>query len=115
MANNMKNISWIERLVLTMILMLTLSINLFPQVSDKIINVQTDQLVEKKPILLTADLSPNFIFNKIEFAYRAFGESEFTRLEMTVTNNKASITIPAEKVIPPYIEYYLLLYIKDTA
>jgi hypothetical protein len=115
MADNMKNISWVERLTLTLILMLTISINIFSQVSDKIINVQTDQPIEKKPILLTADLSPNFIFNKIEFAYRVFGESEFTRLEMVITNNKASITIPADKVIPPYIEYYLLIYIKDAA
>lgn len=109
----MKNISCVQRLVLIISLTLVLNCILFTQVSDKVVNIQTDQLVEKKPVTLTVDLSPNFIFDKIEFAYRTFGESEFKRLEMIIANNRSSITIPADKVIPPYLEYYLLLYIKD--
>jgi hypothetical protein len=109
----MKNVLGFWRVVLVITLILILNFNLFTQVSDKVINIEAGQPVEKKPITLTADLSPNFIFDKIEFAYRTFGESEFKRLEMTVANNKASITIPAEKVVAPYVEYYLLLYVKD--
>ncbi len=109
----MKNISCVQRLVLIILLTLVLNCILFTQVSDKVISIQTDQLVEKKPTTLTIDLSPNFIFDKIEFAYRSFGESEFKRQEMIIANNRASIIILPEKVIPPYIEYYLLLYIKD--
>jgi hypothetical protein len=111
----MKNVLGFGHLILVFTLTLILNFNLSAQVSDKVINIQTDRPVEKKPITLTADLSPNFIFDKIEFAYRTFGESEYKRLEMTIANNKASITIAAEKVAAPYLEYYLLLYIKDAA
>lgn len=111
----MKNVLGFWRVVLVVTLILILNFNLFTQVSDKVINIQADVQAEKRPMTLTADLSPNFIFDKIEFAYRTFGESEFKRLEMIIANNKASILIPAEKVTAPYLEYYLLLYVKDAA
>lgn len=81
------------------------------QYSDKIQDISTEPLIEGEILNFTIQLSANTTCcKKIELAYRNYGESEFKILEMNIKGNLASTIIPASDVIPPFIEYYIILY-----
>lgn len=83
------------------------------QYSEKILDIATEPLIEGESINVTVELATSLGFSKIEFAYRNFIESEFRTLEMNITGSLASTVIPAKDVTPPYIEYFIKLYLTD--
>lgn len=84
------------------------------QVSDKILSIVAPPVLENEPINITAVISPAFLYNKIEIAYRTFGETEFKRTEMQITGNNAVAVIPNSTPYTPYLEYFLLIHIPGT-
>jgi hypothetical protein len=46
---------------------------------------------------------------QVYIVYRPFGASDYSRLEMDVVGNAATVTLPAREVVEPFLEYYLVL------
>lgn len=61
------------------------------------------------PLAISADLLHGETIQRVVFLYKPFGSSDFTRLEMDLLGNTASIIIPAIDVKPPFVEYYFAL------
>lgn len=94
-------------------LMVILSSSLIAQISNYVSNVKIGDAKEKTPISVVAELISSEVISNISIAYKQFGVTEFTKLEMVMGANTATATIPAEVVQPPYLEYYLILNLKD--
>ncbi len=77
------------------------------QIVPIISNVSTGEAAEGMPLAVTVDLTQNAGVTQVLFVYRQFGESEFKELEMALQGRSASITLPAEVIRAPYIEYYV--------
>ena len=80
------------------------------QISDKIGKITTGTAEPGKSLSFQIELLQASTLERLELAYRQFGVREFSRIEMSLTGNIASATLPAEAIIPPFVEYYLLLY-----
>lgn len=101
-------------LLFVFVFMLLISDRVEAQVSDKILSITAAPVSENEPINISAVISPAFVYNKIEVAYRSFGETEFKRIEMQITGNHAVAVIPNSAAIPPYLEYFLFIHIPET-
>ncbi|MEK6565570.1 MAG: hypothetical protein AABZ41_02570, partial [Bacteroidota bacterium] len=77
------------------------------QVQAVVTKVNVPAALEKQPLTMSVDLSRNTDVSKVKLWYRSFGESEFKDAEMLLTGRTASVTLPADIVVPPYIEYYI--------
>ncbi len=83
------------------------------QVSDYILSVNIGDAKEKTPLTLTADLVTVENISSLYIAYKPFGENEFQKIEMLITGNTAAGTIPSDVVVPPYLDYYIIINLKD--
>jgi hypothetical protein len=85
----------------------------FSQISNIVSAVRVGEAKEKTPLAISAELFTSENITSITIAYRLFGETEYKKLEMLLAGNGASVTIPSEFVQPPFIEYYLIINIRD--
>lgn len=85
----------------------------FAQISDKVTSVSTGEAKEGQPLIIRTQLVQTDLITQVLLAYRPFGASEYTQVEMSVTGNTAFAAIPAADVIPTEMEYYLILQIRD--
>lgn len=108
----MQKITFFREVVLLLILFLfTSQVN--AQISNYISDVKIGPAKDKQPLTISADLiSPEGI-SSINIAIRSFGQNEFQYFEMLIAGTSASSTIPAEFIQPPFIEYYLMISLKD--
>ncbi|HVN47373.1 MAG TPA: hypothetical protein VMU30_00985 [Bacteroidota bacterium] len=83
------------------------------QVSPYVMEIRPASAVERTPLTLSASFTSNTQLQRVQFHYRQFGESEFKQQEMLLSGQSAVITIPANVITPPYIEYYLELFLND--
>ncbi len=83
------------------------------QISNIISSVKFGDAKEKTPLSISAELFSSDNISNISIAYKSFGQNEFKQSEMLVAGNTASVTLPADIIQPPYIEYYLIIRIKD--
>ena len=102
-----------KKIFTSFFLVVILSSSLIAQISNYVSNVKIGDAKEKNPISLVAELISSEVISNINIAYKQFGVSEFTKLEMVMGANTATATIPADAVQPPYLEYYLILNLKD--
>jgi len=79
------------------------------QISGRVSSVSTSKARENQPLTVAAELNQTTGLVKIILAYRSFGQSEYKQQEMIISGAKASAVIPANGVVPPYLEYYLIL------
>jgi hypothetical protein len=79
------------------------------QVSTRIATITPTEASSNTPLSLKAELHQGERIERVYLVYRPFGESEYNSMEMDIVWNTASVTIPANEVIPPFIEYYLVL------
>ncbi len=84
------------------------------QVSDKISKVTAPAVPQGQPVSIEAELINPAVVQRVEVAYRPFGEQSYKRMEMSVVGNLATATIPASATAPPFLEYYLLLYLQNS-
>ncbi len=83
------------------------------QISDKISKVSTGSYIPGQPLTITAELSSASLLERIEVAYRQFGQRDYRRSEMAIAGSTASASIPAADLAPPFLEYYLILTLKN--
>lgn len=82
------------------------------QVSTKIASVSPDFAVANAPITISADLIQGETVDHVYLVYRPFGESEYQRADMDLVGNTATVTLPSAVVVPPRIEYYIVLQLR---
>lgn len=85
----------------------------FGQVSNIVSSVRVGDAKEKTPLSVSVELFTAENISILNLVYRPFGETEFKKVEMLVAGNTASVTIPADAVQPPYLEYYLSISLRD--
>ncbi len=92
-----------------------LSLVLHAQVSDKILAVHTQPGNEGQPAEISVDLANAISVNQMFLNYRTGGSGDYKQIEMTITGNTATVTIPADEVVPNEIDYYFVmtLLLKD--
>ncbi|MDQ7815463.1 MAG: hypothetical protein RDU14_00385 [Melioribacteraceae bacterium] len=83
------------------------------QASNYISAVRIGDAKERTPVTVSADLMAAENLSSISIFFKKFGENEYRNLEMMIAGNTAAVSIPAEYIIPPYLDYYLLVYLKD--
>lgn len=98
---------------LVVLIYLSSIININAQVSNFISNVKVDDAIENKSLKISAELFNIDEIYRIELMYKSFGKSEFKKIEMIVSGIHATTIIPSEEVIPPILEYYILIYLKN--
>ncbi len=98
------------RAVLCVALMLTGTAR--AQVSTRIASISPDFAIANAPITITADLQQGETVERVYLVYRPFGESDYQRAEMDLVGNSASVTLPSRVVVPPRIEYYIVLQLR---
>jgi hypothetical protein len=85
------------------------------QISDKILKIDVEAYRTGEQMGIKVELANATAIDRIEFLYRSFGESEFRRIEMQLLGNIASGSIPANHLVPPFLEYYLTMYLRNGA
>lgn len=94
------------------ILCLTLGGSLYlmaQQVAPKVLKVNAPSAVAGNAQPISVELEQNARVSKVTLRYRSFGETSFKGMEMLLTGNTATATIPADAILPPYVEYYFEL------
>ncbi len=81
----------------------------FSQISDIVSRVNVSQFKPGEPLSIQAELINPASIERIELAYRSFGQSTFKQSEMSITGNAASLLVPFAELTPPFLEYYLLI------
>lgn len=75
---------------------------------NKIIaNVTLSDAVENQPVKVEVNLYQGINITRVLFAYKTFGQSEFRVKEMEMKGRMYSYEIPADEVVPAYIEYFI--------
>lgn len=96
-----------------LILMFAMGCVLKAQVSDVVSSVKLGEAKEGESLSISAELRSPSDVSSIYLAYKPFGETDFIKLEMMVAGNTATVTIPEKVVVPPYLEYYFVIELRD--
>ncbi len=83
------------------------------QVSFALATITHSDPVPGNPLVIQAELNEPAAYSRIYFRYRAFSSSEFLTLEMDLTGSNATVRIPGNQVIAPFVEYYLIFVRHD--
>jgi len=90
-----------------------ISANLYGQASDRVSGVKYQQAIESKPLELRAELINYLDIAQMNIFFKPLGRQEFVKREMTMQGNAALATIPGEYMVPPSIEYYFSITLKN--
>ncbi|MBW7889103.1 MAG: hypothetical protein H3C35_12220 [Bacteroidetes bacterium] len=82
---------------------------LLAQISTYVRAIRPALITEGEPLTVTADLKLVSEISHVTLYYRPFGQSEFHSLEMHLMGDSASVEIPSSEVLPPSLEYYILV------
>ena len=87
--------------------------DIYAQVSDYISRVEISNAKEGEPLVVNAVVLQPTAINKIDFVYRIFGQTEYTVREMNLVGANASVTVPANNILPPYVEYFIRIFLNS--
>ncbi len=79
------------------------------QVSSVVLRVNAPVVSQNQPLPISVEFTPSGAVERVMLRYRGFGETEYRQQEMLLAGNSASLTIAGQYVLPPYIEYYVLV------
>ncbi len=83
------------------------------QSAPKVLRVNAPSAVAGKSQPISVELQQNAQVRKVTLRYRSFGETSFKGTEMLLSGNTATVTIPADAILPPYVEYYFELELES--
>jgi len=83
------------------------------QVTQDIATVTYSEATSGRSLDISVELQQGQQAERVYLRYRVFTRSEYTTLEMNLVNNVATARIPAEDVLAPFIEYYLIVASRD--
>ena len=81
----------------------------YSQLSTRVASVSPAEASTDTPLTVTAHLRQGQSVERAYFAYRIFGEGEYTKVEMDLVGNAATVTLAPSELAPPVLEYYLIL------
>lgn len=93
----------------TFLLFLFFTANSFAQLTETISSITVGTARENQPLSFRVDLMQAANINSVVLFYRAFGQNEYDRQEMEIIGNSARYTIPSDKILPPFIEYAVVI------
>lgn len=99
-------------IVTSLILIFSVS-HLQAQASDYVSAIRVGDAKEKMPVTVTATLISPENISGINLFFKKFGESEYRNVEMLIAGNSASAIIDGSFVVPPYLDYYLLIALRN--
>lgn len=108
---NIKITIYRELVIVIVLFILNSQVN--AQISNYISDVKIGSAKDKQPLVIGADLISPDAISSINIAVRSFGQNEFRFFEMLIAGTSASVTLSAELIQPPFIEYYLMISLKD--
>jgi hypothetical protein len=79
------------------------------QVSSVVLRVNAPVVSQNQPLPISVEFTPSGAVERVMLRYRGFGESEYRQQEMLLAGNSASLTIAGQYILPPYVEYYVLV------
>ncbi len=79
------------------------------QLSSAVTEVAADEAVTRSSASVTVSLREGHAAASILLLYRQFGTREFRKAEMDLRGSTATAVIPGTAVVPPFVEYYLVL------
>lgn len=83
------------------------------QLSSYVASVSPADAVSETPLTVRVELRQGEPIERAYFVYRTFTKSEWTRQELELFGNTAITKIAANAVTPPYIEYYVVLALRN--
>ena len=86
---------------------------MFAQASDRVSSVKFDNAIEARPLEIKAELINYLDIAGMNFVFKPFGKQDYMTREMTIQGSSAFVTIPAEYVIPPSLDYYIKITLKN--
>jgi hypothetical protein len=103
-----------HRTIVFFILFLALLIfKSYGQVSQYVVEVKISSATEQTPLSISMELTQDTQIKRVVLHYREFGMTEYKELEMLLTGRTSVATIPATSMTPPYVEYYIEIFIAD--
>ncbi len=92
------------------LLILTCGItSLFAQQPSHVVVSVPPEVPAGSPVQVSAELLRGETVHGVYLLYRSLGKSQYSRLEMDLRGTRATVLIPAADVIPPVLEFYLVL------
>jgi len=79
------------------------------QLSSAVTDVSAGEAVSRSPVTVSVALREGHAATSILLLYRPFGTREFRKAEMDLRGSTASSVLPADVVVPPFVEYYIVL------
>ena len=83
------------------------------QVSGRVSKINIGTLTPGKPLTIQVEFSNTAELDRVEIAFRQFGQRDYRRAEMALEGHTADASIPATELVPPFIEYYVILYLRN--
>jgi len=83
------------------------------QPSFEVATITTSQPIANRDLMIRAELNEPSGFDRVYFRYHPFGAAEYTTLEMDLHGATATARVPADDVLAPFIEYYLIFVRPD--
>ena len=79
------------------------------QISSVIVRVNVPVVSQGQPLPVSVEFTPSGRVERVLFKYRSFGETEYREQEMLLAANSATLTLSAQYILPPYVEYCVLV------
>jgi hypothetical protein len=79
------------------------------QITTKVASVSPAEAPGGIPLAVTVELLQGESIEQVYFVHRTFGQSDYTIREMEMLGNVANTVIPAREILPPYLEYYVVI------
>src|SRR5258707_4807343 len=105
----------VERATLLVAMVASFLASSASQISDKIIRVNVGQVNTGEPLSIQIELANSAAIDRVDLAYRSFGESEYKHVDMQIQGNVAAASIRPTDLSPPFLEYYFSLYLRGVA
>lgn len=81
---------------------------LYSQINTYIKSVRPLSVTEQQPLVVSVGLLQSSELNRVTLHYRQFGLSEYRSVEMQLMRDSAVVEIPANEVLPPFLEIYVV-------
>lgn len=89
-------------------LCIVLALPLAAQINTYLRGIRPLSVTESQPISVSVELQQSSDLARVVLFYRQFGQSEYRSQEMQIMRDSAVAEIPAEDVLPPFVELYII-------
>ena len=79
------------------------------QLSSSIVALTPGEVPAGAPATISVELRQGHSIAGVYILYRSFGSTEYRRAEMDLRGSTAQYTLPADRLTPPFLEYYFVL------